>query len=120
MTHLKAEPIQFLKQRLANTWELWGFYASSADGSRGVFSRLVIGAGNFFMVVFGLYGWYRIRKDFNPSILILPFVVITLLHAMLFAIPRYTYPVESFMILLACLGIGQHFQQRALLPDQLK
>jgi hypothetical protein len=45
--HLKNEPIQFLKQRLANSWELWGFYASSANGSRTVFSRLVIGAGNF-------------------------------------------------------------------------
>jgi len=106
--HLQHQPIQYIKQRLANLWELWGFYASSANGGRGTGSRIVLGAGNFFMIFFGLAGWWKYRKFFDISILILPFIVVTLLHTFLFAMPRYTYPVESFMIILACIFISQY------------
>lgn len=99
--HMVSSPLQFTRQRLANLWELWGFYASDANGGRGVGSRILLGAGNFFLVVFGLIGWWFYRKEFSVSILLLPFVVVTLLHTFLFAMPRYTYPVEPFMILLA-------------------
>jgi hypothetical protein len=104
--HLKDNPLQFVQQRLANLWELWGFYASGANGGRGTGSRILLGAGNFFLVVFGLIGWWRNRNHFDISILILPFLVVTLLHTFLFAMPRYTYPVEAFMILLAAWAIG--------------
>jgi hypothetical protein len=107
LAHLKNSPLQFIKQRLANLWELWGFYASSANGGRGISSRLILGMGNFFMLVLGLAGWWKFKKQFHISILILPFLVVTAIHTLLFAMPRYTYPVESFMILLACLYIGQ-------------
>lgn len=109
--HLVTNPLQFARQRLANLWELWGFYASDANGGRGVASRLLLGAGNFFLVVFGLAGWWRYRKDFNISILILPFLVVTLLHTFLFAMPRYTYPVEAFMILLAAWALVRPTQK---------
>jgi len=103
--HMKTEPFVFIRQKLANLWELWGFYASSANGGRSVGSRLLLGAGNFFLLTLGLFGWWRHRKNYRVSILILPFAVVTVLHTFLFAMPRYTYPVEPFMILLAAWAL---------------
>jgi hypothetical protein len=106
--HMVTSPLQFARQRLANLWELWGFYASDANGGRGVGSRILLGAGNFFLVVFGLLGWWFHRKEFPISILLLPFLVVTLMHTFLFAMPRYTYPVEPFMILLASWALAHN------------
>lgn len=97
----KAHPALFVRQRFANLWEYWGFFASSAHGSRSMGSRVVLGAGNLFLIVFGLWGWWRERRNYPVSILIIPFVLLTALHSMLVAMPRYTYPVEPFLILLS-------------------
>ena len=97
--HMKKEPVEFIKQRLANFWELWGFYASSADGFRSPVFRLLLGSCNFFLVFFGLFGWWKNRKDFAASILILPFLIATAIPTLLVAIPRYVYPAHPFMIL---------------------
>jgi Gpi18-like mannosyltransferase len=98
--HLKKNPGEYIRQRLANIWELWGC-PSAANGGRGMGSRIVMLAGNLFMVIFGLYGWWKNRSRFDISVLILPFLIITGLHTFLIAIPRYTYPIEALMILLA-------------------
>ena len=103
--HFTENPGYFLKQKMANYWELWGFYASPGDGGRGVGSRLLLGIGNFFLIVFGLSGWWMNRKSFDVLILIIPFFVVTLLHVLLFALPRYTYPVEAFMIVPAAWSL---------------
>src|SRR5580765_6619065 len=95
--HFSENPGYFLKQKIANYWELWGFYASAGDGGRGVGSRLLLGMENLFLIVFGLSGWWMNRKSFNALILIIPFFVVTVLHVLLFALTRYTYPVEAFM-----------------------
>jgi hypothetical protein len=97
----KTQPLQFVKNKLANLWELWGFFPSSAHGTRGLLSRLVIGLSNLFLVGFGLFAWWKQRKDFNVFLLGIPFFILTPIHAMLIGIPRYTYPAEPFMILLA-------------------
>lgn len=99
--HAKANPNQFMKDRVVNIWNLWGFYPDSSDGSRSIIARLIIGIGNFFMIVFGLTGWWMNRKNFKTFILILPFAIITIVHIFFLALPRYTYPAEPFMILLA-------------------
>lgn len=99
--HAKEDPGDYIKTRFINFWELWGFYPSSSEGNRGTASRLMIGACNFFLVIFGLYGWWRNRKFFNIGILLLPFIIVTGVHILLLALPRYTYPVEPFMMLLA-------------------
>jgi hypothetical protein len=98
--HLRSDPAAFLKQKISNLWELWGFFPSSSGGNRSVISRLGIGLGNAFLVFFGLYGWRKNRYNFYALILILPFLLLTVLHTFLLALPRYTYPVEPFMILL--------------------
>ena len=98
--HLKESPGEFIRQRLANLWELWGC-PSAADGGRGMGSRILMLTGNLFMLIPGLMGWWKNRNIFNRAVLLLPFVVVTPIHVLLIAIPRYTYPVEPFMILLA-------------------
>lgn len=103
--HMKADPAGFIGQKWANFWELWGFYPSSLDGTRGTGSRLLLGAGNFFTVVFGLAGWWLHRHSLSVNLLMLPFVTVTLIHTALFALTRYTYPVEPFMILLAASAL---------------
>jgi hypothetical protein len=101
LDHMKTEPGEFMKQKLANLWELWGFYPSSSDGNRGWVSRLSIGLGNAFMLFFGIYAWWKNRRIFAVFIVMIPFIVATPLHTLLLALPRYTYPVEPFMLLLA-------------------
>jgi hypothetical protein len=101
VNHMKSDPVEFLKQKIENLWELWGFFPSSSGGNRSVFSRLAIGMGNVFLVVFGLYGWWQNKRNFYVFVFLLPFLLLTIIHTFLLAIPRYTYPIEPFMILLA-------------------
>lgn len=99
--HMKNEPGEYLGQKWANYWELWGFYPSSQHGTRNTKARLLIGIGNFFMIVFGAIGWRLHRHSFAVNLLTLPFITVTCIHVILFVLTRYTYPVEPFMILLA-------------------
>ncbi len=114
LKHAKEEPGQFLKERAANLWELWSFFPS-ADGERGIVSRVLIGLGNMFLLFFGFYAWWKNRKNYYAFILILPFVVITPLHTILLAFSRYTFPIEPFMIVLCAWTIW-----KLLLPRHAK
>jgi hypothetical protein len=114
VSHMVDHPLEFVGQKWANYWELWGFYPTSARGTRGMGSRLLLGAGNFFMVVFGLIGWWLHRRLFAANLLMLPFLTVTAIHVLLFALTRYTYPVEPFMILLAAAGIVKAIKQKAI------
>ena len=109
----KNAPIAFIQSRLANLWELWGFYASPATG-RGMANRLVIGLGNFFLIAFGLPAWWKNRKDFNVLIMIIPFFIVTVVHIVYFAMQRYTYPVEPFMIVLSSWSIFALLDKRGV------
>ena len=116
LRHAKAVPMQFTKERIANLFELWGI-PSSSDGNRGKASRFIIGAGNLFLVFFGLSGWWQNRKHFSALILIIPFLIITIIHTFLVTFSRYTVPVEPFMMVLAIwmllklVGVKMHNAQ---------
>jgi hypothetical protein len=112
----RNSPGVFVRNRFSNLWELWGLFPSSADGSRGLASRLVIGAGNFLLLFFGLWGWWKNRMNKDAILLGLPFVVITAIHIFLFAMQRYTCPVEPFMIVLAAAGLMGALSRRSFLP----
>lgn len=99
--YIVDNPGQFFRDKLVNLWELWGFFPSSDHGNRSLFARAVMGIGNFFMIFFGLAGWWINRKNYFAFLLIIPFLVVTPLHTLLVALPRYTYPVEPFMLILA-------------------
>ncbi len=112
MDHMKKEPGEYLGQRVANAWELWGFFASDAQGFRSPVTRLLLGACNFFLVVFGLIGWWMLRKQFIAFILILPFAVVSAVGILIVAIPRYAYPAHPFMILLGVWTIWRFFGKK--------
>ena len=103
---LRTDPGGFIKGRWENFWELWGFYPSSADGTRGMGARLVIGFGNLFLVVCGFAGWWPRRGDLSVFILLLPFLLVTGIHIFLFAMQRYTSPVEPYNIVLASVFLA--------------
>ncbi|MEJ7626051.1 MAG: glycosyltransferase family 39 protein [Ferruginibacter sp.] len=112
LSHMKSEPLQFAKERTANFYELWGV-PSPADGDRSKMARLIMGAGNVFMVLFGIAGWWWNRRNFNVLTMILPFFVVTVVHVLMYATPRYTIPVEPFMIILACWMLLKLFSKRS-------
>jgi 4-amino-4-deoxy-L-arabinose transferase-like glycosyltransferase len=114
--YFKENPAGFLKARFMNFWEMWG-YPSDMQGSRGTGSRLVIAAGNFFLLICGISAWWVNRKKFNVLIMLIPFVVITGIHIVMFTMQRYTYPVEPFMILLSAWTLTRIFQTKKLFPD---
>ena len=94
-------PLQFIKNKMANLWELWGLFPSSSGGNRGLGSRLLIGASNFFLLTAGAAGWWRNRRLLSATVLMLPFIVVTAVHTLLLAFPRYTFAAEPFLIIFA-------------------
>ncbi|HTL09362.1 MAG TPA: hypothetical protein VL307_13925 [Chitinophagaceae bacterium] len=114
---LKKAPVAYIKSRAANLWELWGFYAAATPSGRMLITRIIIGLGNFFLIVFGLPAFWRHRKEYKVLILIIPFVIVTLVHIVYFAMQRYTYPVEPFMIVLAACSVYA-LSHKTLRPDE--
>ncbi len=108
---IKKNPVDYIKSRVANYWELWGFFPSSSDGNRKLPARIMIGCINFFLLVFGLLGWWKIRKNYYAAILLIPFCIITIVHTLLVALPRYTYAAEPFMILFSSVFIFSQLRQ---------
>ena len=110
--YMKENPLRYIKNRLANLWELWGFFPSSSEGSRGLSVRLFIGGINFFLIIFGLAGWWKNRRTFIGNFLIAPFIIVTIVHTLLLTLPRYTYTVEPFLIILAAYSVNVFFLRR--------
>lgn len=108
---LKDHPGDFFKNKLANLWELWGFFPSSSDGNRSFGLRLLIGGTNFFLLFFGGYGAWLHRKKLAVMLLLVPFLIVTGIHTLLLALPRYTYTAEPFLIILAVAGLYHLFQR---------
>jgi hypothetical protein len=98
--HATAEPLTFIAQKWANLSEMWGL-PSSADGTRSTGARLLIAAGNLFLILFGISGWWLNRKRRDVLVMIFPFLVVTGIHTMMFALQRYTFPVEPFLMITA-------------------
>ncbi len=109
--YMKENPIQYLKNRAANFWELWGLFPSSSQGNRKLEARLFIGATNFFLLTFGFLGWWKVRRNFFAAILIVPFIIVTVVHTLLLALPRYTYTAEPFMIILGSIILYKMFDK---------
>ncbi len=103
--NMRENPGNYIKSRAANLWELWGFFPSSSEGNRKLTARVIIGLTNFFLVFFGLWGWWKQRKNYYASILLLPFCIVTIVHTALLALPRYTYAAEPFMIAFGCIAL---------------
>ncbi len=105
--YMMEDPLRYFKNRMANLWELWGFFPSSSDGSRSFLARISIGLINFFLVFLGFYGWWLNRRKLFANLLMIPFLVVTAVHTVLLTLPRYTYTVEPFLIVFVAFTINQ-------------
>ncbi len=105
--YMKEDPVRYVKNRMANLWELWGFFPSSSEGSRSFLARLSIGLINFFLIVLGFYGWWVNRKYLLANFLMIPFLIVTGVHTILLTLPRYTYTVEPFLIIFVAFTINR-------------
>ncbi len=125
MDSLKTNPVKFAKNRLANLWELWGFYHTGPDATS-IAKRTIQGIGNLFLLVFGLPAWWKNQKNYNAFITIIPFAVVSFVHVMYFAAHRFVCPVEPFLIILTAFTITKYapaslqkyFNRFDVLPQQ--
>ncbi len=118
ISHFLQHPLNFMYERIQSLWDLWGFMPSSTEGLReNIIFRILI-AFRFPIVILALYGFIKSKKDFIVYYLIIPAFVITCVHALIItsvhenyiANPRYTFPAEPFLIILAGMGVNYLFQ----------
>jgi hypothetical protein len=113
-SYMFTHPLNFIYDRLVSLWEMWGFIPDATEGLRAnIFFRILL-ALRFPLILFAAYGFIKTRKTDISIYLILPFVIITLIHAIIItsanepfiANPRYIFPTEPFLIILAVTGLN--------------
>lgn len=112
LTALVSNPVYFFKQRLSALWELWGFWPSVREASakdigsvrRDNLMRVILGL-RFPLILLALFGFVKSGKEAADFFLITPALVLTVVHTVLFAEPRFTVPAEPLLIVLAIEGI---------------
>lgn len=100
-------PIEFGQQRLSALWELWGPWPEPGDlkNPRGSVTRALIGL-RFPLLLFALLALWNRRKNLDSVLMFVPILVITMTHFVFFSTPRFTFPIEPLLIVLAVAGIG--------------
>jgi hypothetical protein len=103
-------PYYFFKQRVAAFWELWGFWPSykkhkTEEKPRSVLVQMMIGL-RFPLLLFALVCIFKkSRKDMVDLFLFTPALSLTIIHILLYAKARYTFPAEPFLMILAMQGL---------------
>jgi len=109
------DPVHFLRQRLLALWELWGpwpdpgNWVSPVTGNvygRSKLENLVVGL-RFPLIVIALLLLWRERSNLDSLGLFSPVLVVTALHVVFYALPRYTFPAEPFIFLIVARGISK-------------
>jgi hypothetical protein len=120
ISYFFQHPFSFLYDRIQSLWDLWGFLPASNEGLReGIFFRLLI-ALRFPLLLFAIFGFLKSGKDFLSVYLIIPAFVITCIHALIITSvnenyitsPRYIFPAEPFLIILAVIGVHHLFRKK--------
>jgi hypothetical protein len=97
--------VEFVKQRMAALWAMWGIWPNVRDEvGRGILAQVVIGL-RFPLLILAIYGFIMSRRERSDWILITPAILLTFIHTILFAKPRYTFPAEPLLIILAMEGL---------------
>lgn len=108
---LREEPLRFLRQRALAFWELWGpwpsreVWVSPVTGnvySRSVLESALIGL-RFPLFLAGVFAMVFYRGRWDVWFCATPVIYITLLHVVFYGLPRYTFPAEPFLFLLAAM-----------------
>jgi len=113
LRYLIEHPFNFVIHRIVSLWDLWGFLPASTNGLRATLFFKILIALRFPLLLFAIYGFLKSKKNYMTIFLIIPFMTITFIHAIIITSanenfisnPRYLFPVEPFMIILAVSGI---------------
>ena len=104
-----AHPIQFFWQRVSSLWELWGPWpaatVSDLGESRSSLARILI-ALHFPALLLAAAAMWKRRNSLKVWLLASPILMITAVHMMFYSVPRYTFPAEPGLIVLATIGLG--------------
>ncbi len=100
-------PYNFFLDRLQSLWHFWGYLPPYNEGMReSLIFRILIGL-RFPLLILGIYGFIKIKKSAVSVFLFLPAFVLTIIHTIFFSNPRFTFPAEPFLIILAVYGLTQ-------------
>jgi hypothetical protein len=93
------EPAAFIALRLRSLWELWGPWpdAGAPSNPRSPAARAAIGARFLVAAIAGLVR----HRSRHAWLLAIPVLTLTALHIVFFSMPRFTFTVEPFALLLA-------------------
>jgi len=120
LKYLITNPVEFILDRIKSLWDLWGFLPEANEGLRSnIFFRILIGL-RFPLLILAVIGFIKIPKNSISIYLILPALVITLIHALVItstnesfiANPRYIFPAEPSLIVLAVIGLKKFIYKR--------
>ncbi|MEK7407654.1 MAG: hypothetical protein AAB225_21460, partial [Acidobacteriota bacterium] len=101
-----SRPWLFLKERGTALWELWGPFPGSAEGARPLRNRLLIGL-RFPLLCLAVLAALRFVRSLEEAALVLPALVLTVVHVVLYATPRYTYAAEPALVVLASIWLAR-------------
>lgn len=101
VTFAAEQPVTFVKLRLLSMWEMWGPWpdAGAPANPRSFAARASIGV-RFLLFVAALAGLYVLRTR-DAWLLAIPLLSVTALHMVFFSMPRFSFTVEPFAIVLA-------------------
>ena len=96
-----SQPLAFLRQRAESLWELWGPF--SLPGYRNDQEGMVVKAVLLvrpILLLAGLWGWWRGRRDHLAWVFGLPVLGLTIIHTLTFSNHRFIAPIEPLLFLL--------------------
>jgi hypothetical protein len=107
---LFENPYYFFKQRVSALWELWGFWPSYKKHEiggkpRSDLVRMTIGLRFPLLLLALFYVIKKRRKEMVDLFLLIPAFSLTMIHTLLYAKPRYTFPAEPLLMILAMQGV---------------
>jgi hypothetical protein len=88
-------------------WELWGPWpqASNVDMPRSTITKILIGL-RCLMILLAIAAFWSRRSSVEIGLVMIPIILITVVHTAFFSTPRFTFPVEPLVLVLATLGMA--------------
>ena len=106
-----SNPSDFFSERFENLWDLWGPMPSWKESWNGRFSFFWKIGVRFPLLILALFGFIISNKNNTSVFSITAIAVITAIHCLYFADPRFTYTIEPFTIILASIGLLNIFER---------
>jgi hypothetical protein len=107
------DPLHFLHQRAAAIWAMWGPWPGDSNYGRSAAFRAMIGVRALLLLA-GLWGAWQLRREPVAIAGVALVAGLTLLHMMLYATSRHSYPVEPVLMILAAGGAAAWSRRRTI------